>query len=237
VVAPTALAYPLQALGLQQGAGQMNQASLPHSGPAPLQLPTAQPMLRELNAGEVAALLTGATPCSRFAIALLLSGISPEELLALTWENVNTETMTIRITSPAVREFPLTDELVAIASESRSGQSGQAPLIAAQGQASPTSDDLDVLVATACHDGGLAQAVDVTPAALRHTCLAFMARQGLRFAELARIAGPLPASVITAYGALAPDGVRRSIAEVERVHSGLKVWVGQMKSAEGNAHG
>jgi hypothetical protein len=109
-------------------------------------------------------------------------------------------------------------------------------LIEAQGHASPSSEDLDVLVATACHDGGLAQAAEVTPAGLRHTYLAFMARQGLRFAELTRIAGPLPASVIAAYGALAPDAVRRSIMEVERVHSGLKVWVKQMKSAEGKAH-
>jgi len=237
VVAPTTVAYPMQSLGLHHGAAQVDHPALMRAGSQPLQLPAAQPARRELDATEVTALLAGADRRSRFALALLLSGVSPDELLALTWGDVHEEAMAIRITAPTARDFPLTTELVAIAAASRAGQSAQAPLIEVQGRASPASDDLDVLVATACHDAGLAQAFEVTPAALRHTYLAFMARQGLRFAELTRIAGPLPAPVIAAYGALAPDAVRRSIAEVERVHAGLKVWVGQNGSAEGHASG
>ncbi len=39
----------------------------------------------------------------------------------------------------------------------------------------------------------------MTPDGLRHTFLAFLVRQGVRFTELARIAGPLPADRLAAY--------------------------------------
>ena len=56
----------------------------------------------------------------------------------------------------------------------------------------------------------------LTPGALRHTCIAHLVRQGLRFSDLDRVAGPLPADALAAYAELSPPGVRRSLAELQR---------------------
>jgi hypothetical protein len=47
--------------------------------------------------------------------------------------------------------------------------------------------------------------------------------------------GPLPAQVIALYGALAPEGAKRSISEVQSVHPGLQKWAGQAELAGGGA--
>ena len=62
---------------------------------------------------------------------------------------------------------------------------------------------------------------EVTPEALRHTCLAHLARQGLRMAELARLAGHLGSEQAALYSAYAPEGIRRSLAEIDRTMHGV----------------
>lgn len=228
VVAPTAVAYPI-GLGIDPSA---QHAALAHAGAQALQLPAATPPPRELDETEVAALLGGVDVPARFALALLLSGVAPEELVALTWRDVAEETAALRIGAPVAREFPLGPELAPLAAAARAGQPPEAALIPAIGGAVPSRDDLEALVACACHDAGLARAAEVTPAALRHTYLAFMARQGVRFGELTRIVGPLSAQLIGAYGTLAPEGEKRALAEVDCVHPGLRRW--QASGAENN---
>ena len=61
------------------------------------------------------------------------------------------------------------------------------------------------------------------PAALRHTYVAFLVRQGIRFADLARLVGPIPPEELAAYGALAPTGPRVAIDAIERVLPALRL--------------
>ncbi len=238
VVAPTAVAYPVP-LGLQHTPVH-DRPALAQSGAPALQLPAALPA-RELDEGEVAALLASADQRSRLALALLLSGVAPDELLSLRWRDVQADAGTVRISAPAGRDFPLTDELSSIAQADRAAFSADAYVVPAQSDSAPSHDDLAALVAYASHDAGLVQAAEVTPAVLRHTYLAFMARQGVRFAELSRIVGPLPAALIGSYGSLAPEGARRALAEVERTHPGLRRWHGQRenmhRSEQGKSNG
>jgi uncharacterized protein involved in exopolysaccharide biosynthesis len=237
VVTPTTVAYPLQSIGLQHASPQMGSPALMHAEAQTLQLPAAQPVLRELDEHEVAALLASVDEKSRFVLALLLSGIAPDEVPTLTWSDVQLDAKTVRVKSPVARELPLAAELSAIAAAALAGQPPQNYLLTAHGRETPAGDDLDTLVAYACHDAGLSQPSEITPAALRHTYLAFMARQGVRFGELARIVGPLSAQVIAAYGVLAPEGAKRSMAEVQSVHPGLQKWAGQGDNADGHARG
>lgn len=230
VVAPTAVAYPVP-LGLQHAASAFDHPALAQGAAPALQLPAALPT-RELDEAEVAALLASADDASRLALALLVSGVAPDELLSLRWRDVQPDAGTIRIGAPAAREFPLTEELSAIAAPGCAAYAADACLVPAQGGSAPSNDDLAALVAYASHDAGLVQAAEVTPAVLRHTYLAFMARQGVRFTELSRIVGPLPAAVIGSYGSLAPEGTRRALAEVERMHPGLRRWRNQPGDAQ-----
>jgi site-specific recombinase XerD len=69
----------------------------------------------------------------------------------------------------------------------------------------------------AAHDAGIEQAHEVGPQALRHTYLAFLARQGARFADITRVAGPLGAETLSAYSQLAPPGARAEADAVQWV--------------------
>lgn len=226
VVATTAVPYPLPTLGLRHDRlAPPDLPTLSHDGGQALRL-AAPPPMRELDTDEVAALLASVDDRARLPLALLVSGVSPEEMLALRRRDVHLDGLRIRIAEPAERDFPLTPELAAIAVSAFAGLSDDAPLVPAAGGA-PITDDLNALVAVACHDAGVSQAADITPAALRHTYLAFMVRQGVRFGELTRVAGALPAAVIGSYGALAPEGAKRALSEVVRLHPGLRRWASE----------
>lgn len=226
IVAPAAVPYPIPSLTVDAQARVPGQAALQH-GNAPLQLPPVQPVLRELDDDEVMALMSAADDAARVVIAALASGVAPEELLALTWGDVDVDAKAIHISAPHPREFVPGAELLAMAATAIAAdpkRAGAAPVIAAHGHAIASADDLAAVIACASHDAGLAQAADITPADLRHMFLAYMARQGVRFSELTRIVGPLQAQAIGFYGALAPVGARRSINDVGRVLPGLRQW-------------
>jgi hypothetical protein len=56
---------------------------------------------------------------------------------------------------------------------------------------------------------------ETTPHALRHTYVAFLVRQSIRFADVARIVGRLPAALLAAYSGLAPPGARAELEAVD----------------------
>lgn len=74
----------------------------------------------------------------------------------------------------------------------------------------------------AAHDAGLDDPAQITAQALRHTCIAYLVGQGLRFADLDRIVGPLPADVLAGYAGFAPPGQRRKLEEIDPVMPALK---------------
>ena len=96
-----------------------------------------------------------------------------------------------------------------------------APLFARHGTARPTLEDLTSDLLCAAHDAGVENPAEVTPAALRHTYLAFLARQGIRLADLVRLVGRLPPEQIAVYGSYAPPGERLALDEVNRVIDGI----------------
>ncbi len=240
IVAPTAFPYPVSMNGPAGGhsalegvpaIGAIARGSVP-----PMLPPAAAPL--ELGDAEVVALLQAADPVARAVIVVLLSGLAPEELLPLRWSDVDTVRATVRIGSPSPREFALTPETASALRVAQAVKSGHAaagglsePLVPASAASGLLASDLESLVACAAHDAGLPMAADVTPAVLRHTYLAFMARNGVRFSDLAAIAGPLPASAISFYGALAPGGKRRSLAEIDGVLPGVRQWMSTLTLA------
>jgi site-specific recombinase XerD len=82
-------------------------------------------------------------------------------------------------------------------------------------------DSLATQLLCAAHDAGIERVDEVTPAALRHTYIAFLVRQGARFADLAQWVGPLPAETLAAYSALAPAGARLAAETVKRSFPGI----------------
>ena len=89
-----------------------------------------------------------------------------------------------------------------------------------------TRDSIDAQILGAAYDAAIEDAPQVTSACLRHTYLAFLVRQGIRFADLTRLVGPLPAEVVSAYSALSPAGMRLSASRVRVVHPALEEGIG-----------
>jgi uncharacterized protein involved in exopolysaccharide biosynthesis len=184
-------------------------------------LPAGPSLPAELAPGEVAELLHAATPEARLAMLLILSGASPEEMLVLGWDDVDLERRVVAIRGDSARQLPICAPLRA-ALEAREIRPGKQLLADSQGRAL-AMDELQAAILCAAHDAGIGDAGIVTPAALRHTFIAFLVRQGVRFGDLAQLVGRLPAETLAAYSSLAPTGPRVPLESVERVMPALGV--------------
>ena len=177
-------------------------------------LTRARSLPRELTLDESAALLRAADPDARCALALLFSGLSPEEAIALRWQHLDPATGTLRIGGGAGR----TVQLAAGAARLFVHEAGNddLPVLPGPSGGGATLESLNAQLLCAAHDAGLERVQDVGPAAVRHSYIAFLVRQGARFADLTRWVGPLDADLLSAYSALAPPGVRLDGASIRR---------------------
>ncbi|MEO8411373.1 MAG: hypothetical protein ABI478_12465 [Propionivibrio sp.] len=57
---------------------------------------------------------------------------------------------------------------------------------------------------------------------LRHTYVAFLVRQGIRFADLGQIVGRLSAQALASYQGLSPAGPRQPAEAIDRVLPALR---------------
>jgi hypothetical protein len=82
--------------------------------------------------------------------------------------------------------------------------------------------DIESAVSTSAFDANLDEAQQVTPETLRHTYIAFLVRQGLRFSELGKVVGRMPSEALNVLSALAPSGERVGLGAVERTLPALR---------------
>ena len=175
---------------------------------------------RELSPEEVLALLRAADPQTRVAIALLLSGLSPEEALALRWSDVDRSTGEVHVSGGSERRIRLGPDQARWL-DGVAESSDQSVLRNSAGQPL-TLESLLAQLLYAAHDAGLEQVQEVTPEALRHSYVAFLVRQGMKFADLAQVVGQLPAATLAAYSAMAPEGARIARESVNYVFPSLE---------------
>ena len=187
-----------------------DQALLPH-----------RPLLpRELRGAEVDAVVWGTDHHARAAVLLLLHGLTPEELVELRWADVDLGQRVLRVRGESARELRISDALereLVVASTASDG-----PVLPALGGRPATLEDVAAALLYAAHDAGIERPSEITPAALRHTYIAFLVRQGIRFADLARVVGRLPPEALAAYGDLAPAGPRAALDAIELVLPALR---------------
>lgn len=180
--------------------------------------------LRELEPDEIAQLLSHAAPESRAMLACLLCGLSAAEVVALPLGAVDGAAGTLHLHGDWPRALPLPPLLRGWAARRAEQVAGStaAPLFArANGQAIDVHD-VRAAVATSALDAALAQPQAVTPEVLRHSYIAFLIRQGLRFGELASLVGRLPPEILNQLAVLAPGAPRLSRDEVEPLMPALR---------------
>ena len=181
---------------------------------AQLEAPSSRTLLaapedlpRELDGDEVGALLRAAARPTRIIIGVLLSGLSAEELLALHGSEIDFDKDEIRLND---RVLPLTKPLKTLLSTADPAQRILAGV--ADGP-----QDIETALIIAAHDAGIDRAGELSPASLRHTYLAFLVRQGIRFHDLTRLVGRLPPQQLTAYAGTAPRGEKRPLEAIDLV--------------------
>jgi polysaccharide biosynthesis transport protein len=186
----------------------------------PALLPRQPTFPRELRHDEVTALIRASDVNSRLIMLLLLSGISLEELLKLRWSDVDLARGTIHVDDDRVRNIALNDALRR--SLGRAPNMPGSDLLVGHPGRPVTRDNIDAQILCAAHDAGIEDAPQITSDCLRHTYLAFLVRQGIRFADLTQLVGHLPVEIVGAYSALSPPGARIGMAEIQLLHPVLR---------------
>ena len=233
IVAPTPMPYPISVT-------ELTHHSAPALGPAPVtaQLPAPGNLPRELESVELAVMFDSADLEAQIAMAALLCGLSPEELVALTWNALDGQTNIIKIAGPAPRSIQIAPEVSGLFTAMRQQRNAQSVdrLLGEPGADALPLSHLEALISYTAHDAALQQPAEATPWALRHTFICHLVRQGIRFSDLARIVGTLPAEVTAAYGAISPLGSRRSIDETDRVIPALREFAKKFETQPPQAH-
>ena len=186
----------------------------------PTLLPRQPTFPRELRPDEVAALLRAGDDESRLVMLLLLSGVDLDEVLELHWSDVDVTRATLRIGGDTGRDIVLGGALRRLLGAAADATGSQ--LLVRSSSRPATRDRIDAQILGAAHDAALDDARQVTAESLRHTYLAFLVRQGMRFADLTRIVGPLPADTVSAYSTLSPPRARLDGAQVQVLHPALR---------------
>lgn len=132
---------------------------------------------RELNRREVLTLTQAAEPSIKAVIHLLFNGLSLAEILSLSADCLNFEALMILI--PGQRNVLMTDSVADCFSEDVAFENW------------PTEAEIKTLLCCAAIDSGLPNPEHITIETLRHTYLLFLVRQGIKLADLTKIAGPL----------------------------------------------
>lgn len=172
----------------------------------------ASPLYRELSSHQLRQLLNAANLKGKQLIGFLLSGLTIEEAASLTPAQIDLETATFIVGGAKPRTLAISSSFKALLA-----QSGNRPAW----DADQSADDLAVALLCAAVDSGLPNPGEITAAAIRHSYIAYLVRQGLRLSDLEQITGQLEASVISSYSAYSPPQQGRSPDEIEWLHPAL----------------
>ncbi len=212
---PNILSYSTQVFPPHAGA-----QALPHQGPLPALPP--QRSQRELSPPEVKALFDAADDAGQVAIGMLLAGVTLDEAARLEWPQIDVDRGELLVGTPVGRTISLPAAVQpALSRMAIRSALPEGPLWDGRGGVPLTAEDLRAMVGYLAQDAGLANPQDVSPEALRHTYLAFLARQGCRLRDLPRVAGEVPPTTLASYAALCPPGPGRALEEIDIGYPGL----------------
>ncbi|HEY4266198.1 MAG TPA: tyrosine-type recombinase/integrase [Micropepsaceae bacterium] len=193
-----------------------------HSPASQVQLLAPEGLPRELEDSEIAALIANASDDLRLAVLTLLTGLDAAEVAALRWDRIDFGKRSILIGGPSPRTLALEDPLAAALEQRQPGSEPSAPVLHDE-RGNPLSvEDLDRLVLFGAYDAGLERPADVNSAVLRHSYLAFLLRQGIRAADISRIAGHIPQAEMVAHMQSASPRARLPLEQIDRMHPVLR---------------
>lgn len=180
-----------------------------------------QDLLRELSETEVRHLMDSAEPSTAALIALLVSGVSLSEAAALNWQDISTEENKLTLKSAHPRSMQLSPAAIEFFRQHVNTASTQQPLWADQKNNPLPIEEMEALITCAIYDAGLAQAAELNSNCLRHTYLAYLARQGLRLSEFQKICGRIQPTTLSQYGKYSPPEAGKTLSEIDATYPAL----------------
>jgi hypothetical protein len=201
----------------------------PMHPPLQSQLPAPGPLLaRELDDSEIASLIANASEDLRLAVTALLMGLSPSEIVALSWNDIDAASRVIHIDGEAPRTLKLEEPLATLLKRQQSAAPETAATILHDDRGGPLSiDDLNRLVLYGAYDAGLDRPQDVTSASLRTTYLAFLLRQGIRAGDIGRVAGLVPQEEMMAHMQTTSPRARLPLEQIDCIHPAVRGIAGR----------
>lgn len=155
----------------------VTEPAAPQVGYDPLKALPIADTPRELNHQEVLTLTQAAEPSIKAVIHLLFNGLSLAEILTLSADCLNFDALMILI--PGQRNVLMTDSVADCFNKDVAFDNW------------PTEAEIKTLLCCAAIDSGLPNPELITIETLRYTYLLFLVRQGIKLADLTKIAGPL----------------------------------------------
>lgn len=184
-------------------------ASLPDSDSSVPAIAEQDP--RELTEAELRLLIDAAELDARQLIGFLLSGVSLDEAIKLDTQNLDFDADLLLPAGAGGRVLRLAPRL-----KSWLLESGGKPVWS--GEPDIEVDDFSAQLVCAAVDAGLFSPSTADAKALNHTYLMYLTRQGLRLADLDRIAGRLGARVLSRYARHSPAGPGLRAEAIALVH-------------------
>lgn len=191
---------------------------LPRSSPQLLE----QVLPRELSEREVLSLLDVTDAGTRLLLTCLLGGLGLSRLTGLRWGEEGLSADDPGIETVDGRGLPVSASLQSAIDACRSAEAVAGDPVWKGADAQPLSaEDMEALITCAAHDAGLSRPEEVGSATMTHTYLAWLARMGVRLADLGRLADGVPPRLVAAYGALSPPGEGKPLQDVDAVYPAL----------------
>ncbi len=149
-----------------------------------------------MTQSEVQALWQVADARDRRLIGLLLAGLNGDEIAAVDPDrDFDPARQVLHLRGAGEREIALSGAVAAV--------------MHAPGESDPSA--LQLLA----YDAGLAFPEQLDAAALRHTYVLFLVRQGARLREIERVVGPVSAQTLAGYGPYSPKGPGKALSQVD----------------------
>jgi polysaccharide biosynthesis transport protein len=201
----------------------VTQMSAPPNAPVHA-LPPSQLAPREFAEAEIAAMLTFATDVGRLAIIGLLLGLNCDELIKLRWCDIDPADGQLHIVGGSPRTLPVCESLAKFFNSVRDhDHQPQMPVLHNGPGEEFTIDELKSLIVFTALDAGIEGAQEVSPQAIRFSYLAYLVRQGVRFAEIGQIVGRLAADEMAACASLtSPRTQHVPLDQIQRIMPPLR---------------
>jgi integrase len=173
---------------------------------------------RELSDEELRILLEASDIKAKQLVALLLSGLTLDEISKLRREHIDFAQESITVTGENQRIIPMNKALRALFEHIEpcpTWDKNQAVSIAT----------LEAILVYAVVDSGLTEAQEITATCISNAYILYLVKQGIRLSELEKITGYIDPTDLSKYSRYSPEKRGLPISDINRLHPALAVYI------------